>query len=220
MKKLSLALVVVMLLAALTSCGGNQPAPSGNAPTGRGEILIGGLAPLTGEVAVYGNAVKNAVNMAFDEINAAGGVLGKTIKYEVLDEKGDPAEAVNAYNKLSSEDIVALLGDVTSKPTMAVAELAAEDGIPMLTPTATHPDVTTYGDNIYRVCFIDPFQGSVMAKFASETLKAQKVAVIYNTSDDYSDGLAKSFKAKAEELGMQVVIYEGYGNDDRISRRS
>lgn len=202
MKKIALALAVILLLVPLAACEKQDD----------NTILIGGLAPLTGDVAVYGIAVKNAAALAFNEINASGGILGKKISYKVEDEKGDPTEAVNAYNKLMSNDkLVAILGDVTTKPTMAVAQLAAENGIPMITPTATHIDVTKYGNNIFRSCFIDPFQGSMMAVFCKETLKAEKVAIIYNTSDDYSDGLHQSFKTKAEELGMTVVEVKGYG---------
>ncbi len=179
------------------------------------EILIGGLAPLTGSVAVYGTAAVNGAKLAFDEINANGGILGGSqIKFEVLDEKGDATEAVNAYNKLSSMDMVALIGDVTSKPTAAVAEMAASENMPMITPTGTSADITTYGPNVFRVCFLDPTQGKTMADFASETLGATKVAVIHNTSDDYSDGIATAFKEEAAALGMEVVADEGYGNDD------
>lgn len=204
MKKIALVLAAMLLLVPLSAC--NQEDEN--------TILIGGLAPLTGDVAVYGIAVRNAAALAFEEINEKGGILGKQIKYQCEDEKGDPTEAVNAFNKLmNNENIVAFLGDVTTKPTLAVAPLAAEEGIPMITPTATHVDVTKAGDNIFRSCFIDPFQGSMMAVFAKENLNVQKVAIIYNTSDDYSDGLHKSFKEKAEELGMEVVAIKGYSKD-------
>jgi len=204
MKKIALVLAAMLLLVPLSAC--NQEDEN--------TILIGGLAPLTGDVAVYGIAVRNAAALAFEEINEKGGILGKQIKYQCEDEKGDPTEAVNAFNKLmNNENIVAFLGDVTTKPTLAVAPLAAEEGIPMITPTATHVDVTKAGDNIFRSCFIDPFQGSMMAVFAKENLNVQKVAIIYNTSDDYSDGLHESFKEKAEELGMEVVAIKGYSKD-------
>jgi len=204
MKKIALVLAAMLLLVPLSAC--NQEDEN--------TILIGGLAPLTGDVAVYGIAVRNAADLAFEEINEKGGILGKQIKYQCEDEKGDPTEAVNAFNKLmNNENIVAFLGDVTTKPTLAVAPLAAEEGIPMITPTATHVDVTKAGDNIFRSCFIDPFQGSMMAVFAKENLNVQKVAIIYNTSDDYSDGLHESFKEKAEELGMEVVAIKGYSKD-------
>jgi len=203
-------------------CGQNttkQPEDSNNGttntPSELKSIKVGIMAPLTGDVSVYGIAAKNGAQLAFEEINAAGGINGVKIDLEILDEKGDPAEAVNAYNKLMSYGIDVLLGDVTSKPTIAVAELAADDRIPMITPTATAPAVTTYGDNIFRACFIDPFQGDVMATFAADNLKVKTAAVVYNTSDDYSSGAAESFKKTAEEKGIQIVAYEGYGNDDK-----
>lgn len=176
-------------------------------------IKVGGLAPLTGDVAVYGIATQRGVDLYIEELNAAGGVLGKQVEIEWLDEKGDVTEALNAYNRLAGE-VVAIIGDVTSKPTIAVSELAAQDGIPMIAPPATAYDVTSAGENIFRACFLDPYQGQMMATFAAGKLGAKKVAVIYNNADDYSTGLAESFKAKAEELGAEVVAYESYATGD------
>ena len=225
MKKFLSGLLALTIMFTFTACGSNSSNGTADdktagdskeeAAAAEGDtIVIGGLAPLTGDVAVYGTTATNGVKLAFDEINKAGGVLGKQIEYKVLDEKGDETEAVNAYNKLLSDNIVALIGDITSKPSIAVAAEAASEGTPMVSPTATHPDVTTYGDNIFRVCFLDPFQGKTMAKFAAENLKAKKVAVLYNTSDDYSSGIAKSFKETAESLGLEVTAFEGHGAKD------
>jgi len=211
-KLFSILSVVTLSAMILAGCGGQQP---NGGSTSSDTITVGGLAPLTGDVAVYGTAARKGVDLAFEEINKAGGVLGKKLVYNVLDEKGDVNEAVTAFNKLLSQNITALIGDVTSKPTIAVAELAAAEKLPMITATATAADVTTYGDNIFRVCFLDPTQGKAMAEFASKTLKAKTAAVLYNTSDDYSIGLSEAFKAKADELGLKVVNYEGYGNDDK-----
>ena len=181
-----------------------------------GEIVIGGIGPLTGSAAVYGTSVKNGMTMAFDEINANGGVLGKEFKFNFLDDKGDAQEATNAYNKLYSDEVTAILGSVTSTPSAAVAELAAQDGIPMLSATATALSVTTFGDNIFRVCFTDPFQGKALAEFAAgDDLSAKKVAILYNTSDDYSSGIADAFEARAKELNMEVVAREGYAVGDK-----
>ncbi len=205
---LVLASIMALTLFGCSNAGQNNSAQGGD------KIVIGGLAPLTGEVAVYGLACTNGANLAFDEINAAGGVLGKQIQYEVLDEKGDSTEAANAYNKLLSQNVAAILGDVTSKPSTAVASLAGPKGIPMISGTATAPAVTTYGDNIFRVCFLDPFQGQTMARFAAQNLSAKKAAVIYDTSNDYSQGLAEAFKTQAESLNLEIVAYEGYGSSD------
>jgi branched-chain amino acid transport system substrate-binding protein len=215
MKKLLSVLLAAALVFSLTACGDKSSAgsaASGAATTG--SILIGGLAPLTGDAAVYGTSAANGAKLALEEINAAGGVLGKKIEYNCLDEKGDPTEAVNAYNNLVSQNIVALLGDVTSKPTMAVAQIAAEANMPMLSPTASAEAVTTYGENVFRVCYIDPFQGKTMATYAKDKLNAKKVAIIYNTSSDYSGGLKDAFVAQAKSLGLEVTNTEGYGAND------
>lgn len=217
-RTLALALVFVMMVAAFAGCTPKTseatPAPTGAAPSGE-TIKIGGLAPLTGNVSIYGIASNNGTKMAFDEINAAGGVLGKQIEYIFYDEKGDATEAVNAYNKLVENDkVVAIVGDVTTTPSIAVAQLAAKIGIPMLSPTGSGADITKAGKNVFRACFIDPFQGEVMATYASSKLGAKKAAVLYDVSDDYSTGLKDAFDAKAKELGMEVVAIESYTQGD------
>lgn len=176
-------------------------------------VKVGLIAPLTGEVAVYGNAVKEAVQLYIDDFNAADHPFD--INLIIYDDKGDPTEAMNAYNKLVyQDDIAVLLGPVTSSPTFGVAEASVDDGIPALTPTATHPDVTTYGDNFFRACFEDPFQGGSMAKFAASELKATTAAIIYNNADTYSIGLRDAFMKTAEEVGLTVTTTEAYGASD------
>lgn len=226
MKKfLALALAAAMAATAFTGCGSSAPAETAPAPAGDsapagdakldGPVKLGVLAPLTGDVAIYGIATSNGIKMAIEEINAKGGVLGQQIDATVLDEKGDISEAVSAYTRLTSDGIVALLGDVTSKPTMAVAELAAADNLPMITATGTALPITTYGPNVFRTCFTDPFQGKIMANFAADNLKVKNVAVIYNTSDDYSTGLTAAFEEQAATKGLTIVAKEGYGADDK-----
>lgn len=228
-KLLSMLLVGAMAVMSISGCSSNgasetttpkagETAAATTKAASKDPITLGVLAPLTGDVSVYGIAVKNGIDLAIDEINKAGGVLDQQVALETLDEKGDIAEAVTAYNNLVGKEITALIGDVTSKPSMAVAEIAATDRMPMLTPTGTAAPITTYGDNIFRTCFIDPFQGKIMATFAAENLKAKNVAIVYNTSDDYSQGVAKAFEEKAKELGLTVVANEGYGADDKDFR--
>jgi len=217
MKKRFLALTVacMTLVFMVSGCSGNNSAATTTTTPASGTIKIGGLAPLTGNLSIYGIATNNGVKLAIDEINANGGVLGKKLEYIVYDEKGDTTEAVNAYNKLVTNDkIVALIGDVTSTPSIAVAQQAAKDGIPMITATGTAADITKAGKNIFRVCFIDPYQGEVMASYASKKLNAKKAAILYNTSDDYSIGLTNSFEATAKTLGLTVVDKEGYAKGD------
>ena len=214
MKKRILAAVLsaVMLAASAFGCaqGGNKQPASGNTEAGD-TIKIGGLAPLTGNVSVYGVATNNGIKMAVDEINKAGGVLGKQIEYIVYDEKGDPIEAVNAYNKLVQDDkIIALIGDVTSKPTIAVAQKAVKDRIPMITATGTTADITKAGDNVFRACFIDPYQGELMAEYAAKKLNAKTAAIIYDNGDDYSTGVADAFEKEAKEAGITITNKEAY----------
>lgn len=217
-KFMSMLLVGGIMLSSLVGCGNTGSSSQGSESSGANAdvIKIGGIAPLTGDVAVYGVAADNGVKLAIEEINANGGLLGKQIQYVVYDDKGDPTEAVNAYKKLTSNDKVdAIVGAVTSKPTLTVTALAAKDGIPIITPTATALEVTSAGPNIFRACFIDPYQGEVMAKFAVEELGASKAAIIYNTADDYSVGVAEAFKEAVEGYGTQVVSFEGYNGDDK-----
>ena len=217
MKKRFLAMVLAaaMMLTAMVGCGNGNTQDGGNANNAGATgdtIKIGGLAPLTGDVSVYGVAVDNGVKMAVEEINADGGVLGKQIEYIVYDEKGDATEAVNAYNKLvQSDNVVAIVGDVTSKPTLAVAQQAAKEKIPLITASGTAENITQAGENIFRACFIDPFQGELMASYASKKLAKKTAAIIYNISDDYSKGLYEAFEAAAGDLGIEVVQVEGYG---------
>ena len=217
MKKrfLAMDLAAAMMLSSMVGCGNGNTQDGGNANNAGATgdtIKIGGLAPLTGDVSVYGVAVDNGVKMAVEEINADGGVLGKQIEYIVYDEKGDATEAVNAYNKLvQSDNVVAIVGDVTSKPTLAVAQQAAKDKIPLITASGTAENITQAGENIFRACFIDPFQGELMASYASKKLEKKTAAIIYNISDDYSKGLYEAFEAAAGDLGIEVVQVEGYG---------
>lgn len=203
---LSMVLAAALLTVPLAGCG-NTPGGSGD------EIVIGGLAPLTGSVAQYGVAVDNAVKMAVDDINAKGGLLGKRIKYISYDEKGDPTEATNAYTRLVDQDkIVALIGDVTSAPCEAVAQQAARDKLPMITPSGTSEAITTYGENVFRACFIDPYQGQLMASYASKKLNAKTAAILFDNGDPYSSGIADAFEAAAKALGMTITNKEGYAS--------
>lgn len=215
---LAAAMAAVMMGTALTGCG-NKPAEGASSGaavnTDAEEIVIGGLAPLTGNASIYGIAVNNAIQLAVEQINQDKGVLGKKIKFISYDTKNDATEAANAYNKLVQNDkIVALVGDVTSTPTLAVTSEAVKTGIPMITATATAEDVTLAGPNVFRACFTDPFQGDLMANYASKKLNAKTAAIIYNMADDYSVGLAETFEKTAKDLGLQVVAKESYTTND------
>ena len=207
----------------LTGCVGNNDNNKGGTDAAGGgntaeTINIGGIAPLTGPVAVYGITATNGAKLAFEEINAAGGILGKQVNYEVLDDKGDNTEAINAFNKLVSKDVVAIIGAITSAPTEAIAQLAVDENMPLLTPTGTQLGLTEGRPNVFRVCFTDPFQGEILAQFASEELDYTKAAVMTNNSSDYSDGVAKAFKESAKDKGIEIVADESYGADDNDFR--
>ncbi len=213
-RKFNKAIAVILGLALLLTACGNGNTGKGNSNEAGDKIIIGGLAPLTGDVAIYGVTSSNGAKLAFKEINENGGILGKQVEYLLEDEKGDPTEAVNAYTKLLDKNIVALLGDITSQPTEAVAEAAKADNMPMLTPTGTQFNITEGRDNVFRVCYTDPFQGEILAKYAKDVLGAKTAAVMKNTSSDYSDGVGKAFMDAAEKSGIEVVALESYGNND------
>lgn len=207
MKKIriiALILTIAMISLLFVGCGGNQEAT----------IKIGVIGPMSGEVAVYGTSVRNAAELYVNALNKAGGIDGKEVQLVVYDDKHDAVESVNAYNKLvTSDNVVAILGAVTTTPTLAVVQAAANDKIPILTPTATHKDVTKFGKHIFRACFIDPLQSKSMAKFAKAE-GAKTVAVIYNSSDAYSTGLKEAFEDECAVQGLQVVAAEGYATTD------
>lgn len=171
-------------------------------------IKLGGIGPLSGSTAQYGNAVREGVDLFIEEINAAGGVNGQQVEILWEDSKGDALEATNAFNKLVDNDgVVGIIGPVLSGESLAVAPLASDAGIPMISPSATSYEVTTDRPSVFRSCFLDPFQAQAMANYANDQ-GMKKVAVIYDNSDDYSVGLANEFKAQAEKNGQEVVAFE------------
>ena len=207
MKKINMFVVGAMML--IGGCGksGEVAKPE--------TIKIGGMAPLTGALAIYGVTTTNGAELAVKEINENGGILGKKIEYIILDTKGDSTEAVMAYNKLVDEKVAGIIGEVTSKPTLAVAEVAVQDNMPLITPTGTQVDITEAGPNVFRVCFTNPYQGKVLAITSKERLGADTVAVMLNNSSDYSDGITKAFIEESEKLGMKVMGVEGYSDGDK-----
>ncbi len=179
-------------------------------------VKVGLITPLSGDVKTFGESVKNAYDLAIDEANKSGKVQITTV---VADSKGDATEGVNAATKLVNQDKVnAIVGPVISRVAIAVSEVVNSSKVFMITPTGTNPKVTVDGgkrkDFVFRACFIDPFQGQVMAKFATGTLKAKTAGVLFDISNDYSKGLAETFKAAFEQAGGKVVTYESYGKDD------
>lgn len=215
MKKwLALLAAAALLTVPLSGCSKPDDAGDDAGDGVSGEtIKIGGLAPMTGDLSQYGNAVNNAVKMAVEEINKNGGVLGRDIEYIPYDERGDITEALNMYNRLvNSDEVVAIVGDVTSVPSKAVAQRANDDGVPIITASGTDADITKTGKYAYRTCFIDPYQGQLMARYAAEKLGVETVAILYDSGDSYSTGIAKAFEAEAKALGLTVTANEGYAH--------
>ena len=174
----------------LTGC--NKPAASG---AGGETIKVGEYASLTGKEATFGISSHEGTLLAIEELNAAGGVLGRKFELITEDDLSKAGEPATVVNKLISRDgVVAILGEVASSRSLEAAPICQQNKIPMISPSSTNPKVTETGDFIFRVCFIDPFQGTVMANFATKTLKAKKVAVFTDVKSDYSKGLAKYFK--------------------------
>ncbi|HXX31128.1 MAG TPA: ABC transporter substrate-binding protein [Myxococcaceae bacterium] len=190
------------------------PAPA-PAPSAGNTVLIGEVFSLTGDKATFGISSRNGIEMAVKEANAAGGVKGKKIETRVYDDQGKPEEAANATTRLVNQDqVVLVLGEVASSNSIAMAHVAQPAQVPMITPTSTNPKVTEVGDYIFRVCFIDPFQGFVMAKFARDNLKLNKVAVLRDLRSDYSTGLTDVFTRKFTEMGGKIVAVETYNQGD------
>jgi branched-chain amino acid transport system substrate-binding protein len=192
-----------------------QPAGARGTPADANTILLGEVGSLTGSEATFGVSTRNGIELAINEANAAGGVKGKKLAVRVYDSQGRPEEAAQAVTRLIAQDKVAvIIGEAASSVSMAMAEKAQAAGVPQITYTSTAPEVTQKGDYIFRVCFIDPFQGQVMAKFSREHLKLNQVAVLTDNKSAYSIGLAKVFTEEFQKLGGQVVANESYSKGD------
>lgn len=178
-------------------------------------ILLGEVGSLTGGQATFGVSTQWGVEMALEEANAAGGVNGRKVAVRVYDDQSKPEEAANAATRLIAQDhVVAILGEVASTNSIAMAEKAQPAHVPMISPSSTNPKVTAIGDYIFRVCFIDPFQGFVMAKFARDTLKVNHAAVLKDQKSDYSQGLTDVFTRQFSEMGGKIVAVEAYSQGD------
>lgn len=199
-----------LLAAGITGC---KPPPGGNAT---GVIKIGEFASLTGKEATFGVSSHEGTLLAIEELNAAGGVLGRQLQLITEDDLSKAGEPATVVNKLIARDgVIAVLGEVASSRSLEAAPICQQNKIPMISPSSTNPKVTETGDYIFRVCFIDPFQGTVMANFATRTLKARKVAVFTDAKSDYSKGLAKYFKEAFVAAGGQIVAELDFNGGDK-----
>jgi branched-chain amino acid transport system substrate-binding protein len=207
-----IAVALVAALCAVITTGCNSGSASSD------EIVIGHYASMTGSEATFGQSTDNGIRLAVDEINESGGVGGKKIRVITYDDKGDAREAGTAVTRLVTRDeVVAVLGEVASGLSLVGAPVCQENSVPMVSPSSTNPKVTEVGDMIFRVCFIDPFQGMVCAKFAREheKIKASKAAILYDQAAPYSVGLQEEFEKAFTQLGGQIVNKQTYQAGDQ-----
>jgi branched-chain amino acid transport system substrate-binding protein len=199
-------LLVTALFLAFSGCGKST----------QNEILIGEYESLTGAEATFGLSSANGLKLAVEETNNSGGLLGKQIKLITYDDQGKPSEAATVVQKLINKDrVVAVIGEVASSRSKAGAQICESSKIPMVTPASTNPEVTAIGDYIFRVCFIDPFQATVMSKFALNSLKVKRVAVLQDVKNAYSTGLAEFFIKQFKEMGGDIIEVQSYSAGDK-----
>ena len=213
-KFMALSLAAVMAGSCLTACGDSSKS---DAKSGGDEntIVIGGSGPLTGDAAQYGVAVKNAAQLAVDEINEAGGVNGVKFKLVFEDDEADGGDkAVNAYNSLIDKGMQVMLGTVTTGSCLAVIDKTKSDNIFQITPSASAQDVIK-NDNTFQVCFTDPNQGKASADYIADNNIAKKIAIIYDSSDPYSSGIFNTFKSEAQEKGLDIVAEQSFTKDSK-----
>ena len=230
MKKRALSLGLALAMAAsLTACGSSssttettsaaaadattaaEGASSGAAADGA-VFKIGGIGPVTGAAAVYGLAVKNGAQIAVDEINADGGINGYQIEFNFQDDEHDAEKSVNAYNTLKDWGMQVLMGTVTSAPCVAVADKTNADNMFQITPSGSSVECAQ-NPNVFRVCFSDPDQGAASATYIAENKLAEKIAVIYDSSDVYSSGIYEKFASEAASQGLEIVDAEAFTAD-------
>ena len=219
---------VVAAAGVLTACGGSSSSTAASTAASTGAdaaasgdtIKVGVLGPMTGDVSVYGLAVINGATLYLKQVNEKGGINGKQLEAVTMDEQGDETQAVTCFTKMVDQGITALVGDVTTAPTLAVAAESAEYNVPMVTASATAEAVTydaetdTVNENVFRACFTDPFQGVKMADYAYEKLGYTKAAVIFLKGKDYNEGLAENFAKEFEAKGGTIVDQESYSEGD------
>ena len=217
-KALSLALCGAMAASLFAGCGSadNTTASTETVETS-GELTwrIGGIGPITGAAAQYGQGVMNAIQIAVDEVNAAGGINGYQISYNFQDDEMDQQKSVNAYNTLKDWGMQILEGTVTSGACAAVSQETYSDRIFQLTPSASSTSVTEGHDNTFQVCFSDPNQGTVSADYIADNQLGTKIGIIYDSSDPYSSGVYQNFATEAQAIGLEIVATEAFTSDNK-----
>lgn len=206
-KAMSIVLAAVLCLACFAGCKKSEGSDGQT-------LIIGGSGPLTGDAASYGISVQQGAELAIEEINAAGGVNGIKFELKFEDDVADPATAVQAYATLYDDGMKVSMGTVTSGACVAVTEEVKKDGMLMLTPSASQKECTQY-DNCFRLCFMDPDQGTYAAQFIADHNVGSKIAVLYDKSSDYSSGIYENFKAKAQELNLEIVTEQAFTDQSK-----
>ncbi len=208
MKKFFLSLVVIISGLFITFYGCNKG--------GGDEILIGEFGSLSGSEATFGISSTNGLKLAVEEMNNSGGLLNKKIKLITYDDQGKPSEAQTVVQRLIKNDnVVAVIGEVASSRSKAGAPICQQNKIPMITPASTNPEVTAIGDYIFRVCFIDPFQATVVSKFIINTLKLKRVAILKDVKNAYSTGLSDFFEKEFKSMGGEIVEIQSFQAGDK-----
>lgn len=219
MKKYLSILLVLSLILSLAACGGSKseaPAPAADAPAASDSsepIVIGSISPNTGGLAAYGIGITTGIELAVEEINAAGGILGRQVKVITTDDQGDPTECLNAFNSLVAQGVGLVIGSATSGCTSAITDAANEEEVCLISPTATADSLTTEDDYIFRACYADSFQGAIAAAYAKKS-GCEKVGVVYCAADVYSKGLYDSFSTACAGYGVEVAAAESTASMD------
>ena len=214
-RRLLLLSSMSLALVAASGCKPKAGADGEGSGAQSGELVIGAFLSLTGSKADFGIKTQQGALLAIDEANAAGGVGGRPVKLVILDDQGTADEAGNAVSRLIDiEKASAIMGEVSSSLSLVGGRIAQRRGIPMVSPSSTNSQVTEIGNFVFRTCFIDPFQGEVMATFAKEKQGFTRIAVIKDVRNDYSIGLAKSFIETFTKNGGTIVAEESYNEGD------
>src|SRR5687768_6237005 len=214
LRKLLICNLLALLMAGCAPGGNETPTDEAANP-----IPVGVYAALTGPTASFGVATRDGATLAADEINKAGGVLGRPIRLIIEDDQGRPEEAASVVTKLITRDrVVAVIGENASSRSLAAAPICQANRVPMISPSSTNPQVTEKGDFIFRMCFIDPYQGDVVAAFSRNNLKLDRVSVLQDVKNDYSVGLAKFFTESFQRRGGQVLGTHSYAEGDNDFR--
>jgi branched-chain amino acid transport system substrate-binding protein len=216
MRRNYLILFTAALALTLTGCPPkSETGGAAGAAAGGGDILVGEYGSMTGPQATFGQSTHNGIMMAMDEVNAAGGINGRKIKVLTEDDQSKQEEAANAVTKLISQNgVLAVLGEVASSNSLAAAPICQSNKVPMISPSSTNPEVTKKGDYIFRVCFIDTYQGENLAEYVAKQLRWTRAAILTDVKSDYSNGLAQFFEQRFRKLGGQIVAKQSYANGD------